>query len=104
MANGSAIGFCNVTFPISLLKGSYSVVADENQPLPFEEQTNESHVVLSFNFPQNVSSVRIEGTEDIPEFPWWAPMLVALGMLTALLTLQNKKAPHKKSKPRRESQ
>jgi outer membrane protein assembly factor BamB len=99
-----AVGFCNVTFPSSLLNGSYSVIAGENQSLSFEEETNASHTVLSFNLPQGFSSVRIEGAEAIPEFPLWAPMLVALGVLIGVMIMLMKRVPQKNSDQRRESQ
>lgn len=104
IAGSSEAGSCKVTFPTNLLKGSYSVIADENQLLNFEEQTNATDTVLSLNFPRGISSVRIEGTNAIPEFSWWMPELVALGMLTGVLIMQKKRALQRNSELWRESQ
>jgi outer membrane protein assembly factor BamB len=99
-----AAGLCNVTFPLSLLNGSYSVIADESQQLPFEEQTNASRAVLSFNLPQGINRVRIEGKEAIPEFPSWTLMFAAIGVLTGVLITQMKRLPQKNRAQRRDSQ
>ena len=90
-----ATGFCNVTFPSSLLKGPYSVIANENQPLSFEEKTNGSHIFLHFNFSHDVSSVRIEGTAAIPEFPSWTPTLATVAMFVVIVAVY-KSTAHKK--------
>ena len=90
------VGFCNVTFPSSLLKGPHSVSANENQPLPFEEQTNGTHSLLYFNFSHDISSVRIEGAEAIPEFPSWTLILAAPAMFVVIVAV-SKLGSHKKT-------
>ena len=95
-----ATGFCNVTFPSNLLKGSYSVTANENQPLPFEEQTNESHTSVYFNFSSDVNIVRIEGAEAIPEFPSGITLLVAPAMFAVIAAFLYKQSVHKKRRPK----
>jgi len=77
-------GFCNVTIPKGLLAGQYSVFAGESQPLVFAEQSNESHILLSFNYTHSSNVVRIEGTEVIPEFPSWTLLLLLITLTVAL--------------------
>jgi outer membrane protein assembly factor BamB len=88
-------GFCNVTIPLNLLGGEYSVTAGESQPLAFEEQTNASHSFLYFNYPNDISHVRIEGTEVIPEFPSRTPMLFILALFGVAVPVY-KQSLHKK--------
>lgn len=82
-------GFCNVTIPKDLLAASYSVFADESQLLAFDEQSNATHSFLYFNYDHNISNIRIEGTEAIPEFPSW--FILSLIMITTLTMLVMKK-------------
>lgn len=77
-------GFCNVTIPKGLLAGQYSIFAGESQPLVFSEQSNTSHIFLSFNYTHNNSIIRIEGTEAIPEFPSWTLLCVMLVVVVAV--------------------
>ncbi|MDH5690131.1 MAG: PQQ-binding-like beta-propeller repeat protein [Candidatus Bathyarchaeota archaeon] len=88
-------GFCNVTIPKGLLAGQYSVFAGESQPLVFDEQSNESHSFLSFNYTHSSNVVRIEGTEVIPEFPSWTPMVVLLITLTVALSIYKRRLTKK---------
>jgi eukaryotic-like serine/threonine-protein kinase len=75
--------FCNISFPLSLLKGSFSMFDDENKRLQFVEQRDASHAYLSFALSNNNGYVWIEGTEAIPEFPVWAvAFLAAVLMIT----------------------
>ncbi|MFA5365964.1 MAG: hypothetical protein WC325_12345, partial [Candidatus Bathyarchaeia archaeon] len=76
--------------------GAYSVIANENQPLTFEETTNGPHVFLHFNFSPDVNSVRIEGTEAIPEFPSWTPAVAAVAMLVVIVAAYNQRANKKR--------
>jgi hypothetical protein len=86
---------CEVTFPSSLLRGAYSVVADNEEVLPFEVQTNETHQTLSISLSQNVDSVTIKGTDAIPEFPTFVPLIAVL-CLVAIVAAVRKKKPSKK--------
>jgi hypothetical protein len=88
-------GFCNVTIPKALLAGQYSVFAGESQPLVFNEQSNESHNFLSFNYTHSSNVIRIEGTEVIPEFPTWTPVILLLTTLTVALIVYKRRIAKK---------
>jgi len=88
-------GFCNVTIPKGLLAGQYSVFAGESQPLVFAEQSNVSHIFLSFNYTHSSNIIRIEGTEVIPEFPSWTLLLLLLITLTVALSIYKRRLAKK---------
>jgi outer membrane protein assembly factor BamB len=88
-----ATGFCNVTFSKTLLQGPYSV-GTETQQLVFSEQTNSSHVFVSFNYTGN-SVIQINGTEAIPEFPAWITLLFLILIPTAALLVYKRKLTKK---------
>jgi len=89
--SSGTMGFCNVTIPKDLLAGQYSVFVDDSQPLVFDEQSNESHTFLFFNYPHSSNVIRIEGTTVIPEFPSWTLLLVPLITLTVALSIYKRR-------------
>ena len=88
-------GFSNVTIPKDLLAGQYTVFDDESQSLVFDEQSNESHNFLSFNYTHSSNIIRIEGTKVIPEFPAWTPLLLLLITLTVALSTYKRRLAKK---------
>jgi len=87
-------GFCNVSFPYSLLKGAYTVLANENQSLRFEEYENGSQVFLYFNISSDVDIIRILGTEAISEFSP-GTSAIAILVITAMIVAVYKSTPKK---------
>ena len=85
-------GFCNVTIPKNLLEGPYSVMTDESQPLAVDEQSNDSHSFLYFNYTHSLSIIRIEGTEVIPEFPTWIPVMLLTTLTVTLIVYKRRLA------------
>lgn len=101
--NSETTSFLNVTFPSNLLNATFSVVNQENQTLPFEVATNQSHSSLSFNTSQGTSRITIMGTEAIPEFPSWAVVVAILCVVTGAMIMYKKSFLSKNSELRRKS-
>ena len=59
-----------VTIPLILLDGKYSIIID-NREVNFIENRNQTHATLTFQYSSNTSDqrIRIMGTTVIPEFP-----------------------------------
>ncbi len=95
--------FWNVTFKSDLLKGPYSVIADNAQLLAFQEQTNNSNTFLYFNSSRNISQLRIEGTDAIPEFPSFPPLLLAPMVILGAVVFVHKHRFFKNKKGRQDN-
>jgi len=59
-----------VTIPLTLLDGKYSIFID-NKEVNFIEKRNQTHALLTFQYSSNTSDqkIRVMGTTVIPEFP-----------------------------------
>ena len=80
------IGFCRVTFPKDLLhaEGNWTVLVDGNSVTPtVNEDADNSYLYFTYN--HSTKTVEIIGTNAIPEFPSWTPMLLILTVLTVAL-------------------
>jgi len=90
-------GYCNVTIPKSLLKGSpWIIKADSTTITDFDEKTNDTHTFLYFTYThESPLQVTIEGTWVVPEFPS-AIILPILMVLTVLAVGFAKKILHQK--------
>lgn len=85
-----SIGVCNVTIPLNLLWGKFTVLID-NIPYPYAIYENETHTIIYFVYHHTTHQVKIHGTEAIPEFPT-ATLLIIFMMITLLSTaLLNKR-------------
>ncbi len=85
-------GFCNVTIPKNLLDGPYAAMADESQPLEVAEQSNDSHNFLYFSYSHSLNTIRIEGTEVIPEFQTWILVMFVTTLTVTLFVYKRKLA------------
>ena len=87
------IGFCNVTIPKSLLKGSpWTVTIDGQPPIDFITTDNVTHTFLYFTYTHSSTShVIIQGTEVISEFPTWMSMLLILIMFTVAIAIYKRR-------------
>ena len=54
------VGYCNVTIPITLLGGPYTVQVDDS-PITPEETTNGTHSFLYFTYNHSTQTVKIKG-------------------------------------------
>jgi nitroreductase/subtilisin-like proprotein convertase family protein len=97
--NGTT-GFCNVTIPIELLNGDFSLWIDDS-PVSFTITHNSTHSSLHFNYTHTVHKVRIAGTTVIPERIHLLPVAIIFILATAIVihrhTRRRKNFPHSKN-------
>jgi len=91
-------GFCNVTIPMTLLRGTPWTVKIDTIAVTYTIADNGTHTFLYFNYNHSNHLVEITGTWVIPEFPpaIILPLLMALTMLAVVFA--KKKAPKPKPK------
>jgi len=85
-----ATGFCNVTIPIELLNGDFSVSVD-NSPTSFTITQNLTHSFLYFNYTHTVHKVRIVGTSVIPEYIPLLSIIIMSILTTAIVIYRHTK-------------
>jgi len=85
-------GFCRVTVPKGLLyaEGNWTVLVDE---VPVTPTVNEdaSNTYLYFAYNHSNKTVKIIGTDAIPEFPSWAPLLIMLVAVMAVAVIYRRR-------------
>jgi len=76
MGENETTGFCNVTIPKGLLntEGSWAVLVDGASVTPTVNE-DASNKYLHFTYNHGTKTVEIIGTDAIPEFPSWVPLL-----------------------------
>jgi len=65
-------GFCNITFPASLMSGTFSVFIDGVllvKNVDYTESYNGTHYAIRVSYNHSVHDIRITSTDLIPEFP-----------------------------------
>jgi hypothetical protein len=79
------MGFCNVTIPKNLLyaENTWTVLVDGISVTPTVNE-EENYTNLHFTYNHSTKTVEIIGTDAIPEFPSWTPLIVTL---TAVLVV-----------------
>ena len=85
-------GFCRITIPKDLLytEGNWIVLVDGNLVTPTVNE-DESNTYLNFTYSHNTKTVRIIGTDAIPEFPSWTPLLIMLVTIMAVAVVYKRK-------------
>jgi nitrous oxidase accessory protein len=90
-------GFCRVTLPKDLLyaEGDWTVLVDGASVSPtLSEDINNTYIY--FTYSHSTKTVEIIGTEAIPEFPSWIPMLFTLvAVVVIIFVYKNKLKKHK---------
>jgi len=82
----STIGLCNVTIPVTLLGGPYTVKVDNNTILEdYNPTTNGTHAFIYFTYNHSPHKVEIIGTTVIAEFP--LSIIMPIFMMTTLLAI-----------------
>jgi parallel beta-helix repeat protein len=82
-ANSTAT--CNVTIPLSLMWGNFSVLID-NTPQPYAIYQNQTHTSIYFTVSfQSTRQIKILSTEVVPENPLLTITLITVMLGTALL-------------------
>jgi len=81
-------GFCRVTVPKGLLssENGWNVIVNDE---PVKPTINEdaSNTYLYFTYNHSTKTVEIIGTTAIPEFPSWAPLLIMLIAVVAVIVI-----------------
>jgi len=92
-------GFCNVTIPKSLLKGSpWKIKIDNTAITDFDEKTDDTHTFLYFTYThEGPLQLTIEGT-GVPEFPLTIILLLLLFIALSLIIITVVFVKHKKKK------
>jgi len=85
-------GFCRVTIPKDLLDAEdyWTVLVNGNPVTPtVNEEANNTY--LYFTYQHSIKTVEIIGTDAIPEFPSWTPLLIMLIAVLALVVVYKRK-------------
>jgi parallel beta-helix repeat protein len=98
------MGWCNVTIPKSLLRGSpWKIMLNNTDITPQATITqNQTHTFIYFTYDHAPHTIQIIGTAAIPEFPphiVLATALVLMSIITLLKKKTNKKTPLIRRKP-----
>ena len=85
-------GFCRITIPKDLLytEGNWIVLVDGNLVTPTVNE-DESNTYLNFTYSHNTKTVRIIGTDAIPEFPSWTPLLIMLLLVSVVVAIYRRR-------------
>jgi parallel beta-helix repeat protein len=77
--------FCRITIPKNMLSANrnWLVYVDGQSIVPVVNETAE-YSYIYFTFMHNQNTIKIVGTDAVPEFPLWTPLLV---MLVAVLVV-----------------
>lgn len=85
-------GFCNVTFPNTLLWGDFTVHVDGAPPTDLVRKDNATHISVCFGFEfLSTRKVVITGEYVVPEFSTWVSMLFTLIVLAVALMLYKRR-------------
>ena len=88
-------GYCNITIPIELLGGPYTVTFDNETILEnYDALTNGTHAFIYMTYNHSTHTIEIIGTTVIPEYP--STTVLPLFMLTTLIAtilLKRKRKP-----------
>jgi len=86
--NNGTESFCNITIPIELLSGDFTVFMDDLQleeSVDYTFSSNSTHNTLSISYEHSSHVIEVFGTNVIPDFP--GQLLLPFAMLATLLTL-----------------
>ena len=82
----SVTGFCNLTIPLSLFEGPYTITIDNVTVLEgYDAPTNGTHAFIDFTYSHSTHKIEIFGTAVIPEFP--QIIIMPLFMIATLLAV-----------------
>jgi len=87
-----SVGFCNVTFPNTLLWGDFTVRVDSASLLDLVRKDNTTHISVCFCLEfLGTRKVVITGEYVVPEFSTWASMLFTLTVIAVGLVLYKRR-------------
>lgn len=87
-------GYCNITFPVDLLWGNITVTRDGfllTEGNDYTITSNETHYTFSFTYLHSMHTIRITGTEAIPEYSIFLPLLLPLFASPTLFRLMTRR-------------
>jgi parallel beta-helix repeat protein len=85
-------GFCRVTIPKELLSAeSEWVVLVDNTPVTPTINEYEDNTYLYFTYDHSTKTVEIIGTDAVPEFPSWTPLLIAVVAVVAVALIYRRR-------------
>jgi parallel beta-helix repeat protein len=93
MGETGTVGFCNVTIPKGLLntEGSWAVLVDAVIVTPITVNEGATNKYLYFTYYHSSKTIVIIGTDAIPEFPSWAPLMIALVAVVSVTAIYRRK-------------
>jgi hypothetical protein len=86
-------GFCNVTVPVELLLGDFSVFVDDVELIEdgdFTVMSNGTHSTLSINYEHGVQVISVVEVFGIPDFAGWLFLPFAMSATLLILILRKK--------------
>jgi ABC-type Fe3+ transport system substrate-binding protein len=83
-------GSCTITIPDDLLGGEFSVYMDGDplvKDVDYTQTHNGTHYIFVISYMHTTHLIEVRGTEVVPEFPTWIPVLLILMLLTAAIVI-----------------
>lgn len=87
-------GMCIVAIPDDLLWGEFSVFKDGVplvEDVDYTQTYNGSHNIFDISYTHTTHLIEVKGTEVVPEFPTWTPLMLMLMVLTAAIVIYKRK-------------
>ncbi|MEM2293156.1 MAG: PQQ-binding-like beta-propeller repeat protein [Nitrososphaerota archaeon] len=87
--NENVAGYCNITIPVDLLGGPYTIAIDGTVIMEnYDAPTNGTHAFIYFTYTHSQHLIEITGTTAIPEFPSTLilPLLIIVSTLVVIFT------------------
>ncbi|MEM2780469.1 MAG: NosD domain-containing protein [Candidatus Bathyarchaeia archaeon] len=87
--NENVAGYCNITIPLDLLGGPYTIAIDGTVIMEnYDAPTNGTHAFIYFTYTHSQHLIEITGTTAIPEFPSTLilPLLIIVSTLVVIFT------------------
>jgi len=105
LTSNSIAGFCRVAIPKRLLwvVDGWNVTVG-GEPVNYETilDKNYTYILFAYNY-SNTETVKIQGTDCIPEFPSFSILIIALITIVTIVILKEKKPQSSKFPPRNSS-
>ena len=90
-------GFCDIEFPSDLLSGTITVYKDDaplSMGTDYTQSFNGTHYTLHITYSHSTHTLKIIGTEVIPEFGPIAILTIFMVLVPAIIFLKQKKKKH----------
>ncbi len=87
-------GSCTITIPDDLLWGEFSVYMDGDplvKDVDYTQTHNGTHYIFVISYIHTTHLIEVRGTEVVPEFPTWTPVLLMLMVLTVAIAIYKRR-------------